>query len=116
MIESPAPDIKRRLAEAIVELASQTNFFVAARGLGIGEARLSDLRHGRAERFTIDRLVKILAKVNRRVDVSITVVGGWTQVDWWEGRFPPRPDPRRPLPPRREVSPRKPLAKSGKRR
>ena len=116
MIESPTSDIKRKLAEAIVELANQTNFFVAARGLGIGEARLSDLRHGRADRFTIDRLIKILAKVNRRVDVSITVVGGRTQVDWWEGRFPPRPDPRRQASARRELARGQPLAKSGKRR
>jgi predicted XRE-type DNA-binding protein len=89
MIESPTPEIKRKLAAAIVEIANQTNFFVAAGGLGIGEARLSDLRHGRADRFTIDRLVRMLAKVDRRVDVSITVIGR-DRVDWFAGRFPKR--------------------------
>ena len=88
MIEPPIPAIKRQLAEAIVEVANQTNFFVAATCLGIGNARLSDLRRGRVDRFTIDWLIKILAKVDRRVDVSITVVG-YPEVRWFAGSFRP---------------------------
>ena len=105
MIEPPVPAIKRTLAAAIVEISSQTNFFVAAPRLGIGTARLSDLRRGREGRFTIDRLIEILAKVDRRVDVSITVIG-YGQVDWFAGKrsprksmggkFSPRETPRRP--------------------
>ena len=104
MIDSPVPAIKRKLAEAIVEIANQTSFFVAAPRLGIGTARLSDLRRGREARFTIDRLIEILAQVNRRVEVSITVVG-YSEVDWFGGKFPPRKPPA-PKPRRRPDSTR----------
>jgi predicted XRE-type DNA-binding protein len=103
MIELPTAEIKRKLGETIVEIASQTNFFVAAKGLGIGTARLSDLRRGRVDRFTIDRLIQILAQVDRRVDVSVTVVGH-PEVRWFAGKFPPRPGSAR------KVRPRRPLA------
>ena len=86
MIDSPVLEIKKRLAAEIVAIADQTNFFVAARGLGLGTARLSDLRRGRVERFTIDRLVRALAVVDRRVDVSVTVVGR-RDVEWFAEGF-----------------------------
>jgi predicted XRE-type DNA-binding protein len=74
MIEPSTVDIKKRLAAEIVAVANETNFFVAARALELDPARLSDLRKGRVERFTIDRLIRVLAIANRRVDISIEVV------------------------------------------
>jgi predicted XRE-type DNA-binding protein len=70
------------LADAIVRVASQTNFHVAAPALGIDTARLSDLRRGRVDRFTVDRLIRILAVVDRRVDAAIVTVGG-ERVSWF---------------------------------
>ena len=71
MLDDPIPALKRQLADAILDLASQTNFFLAAKRLGIDEARLSDLRHGRVARFSVERLIRILATVDRRVDIEI---------------------------------------------
>src|SRR3954467_3671416 len=82
MLDDPVPALKRQLADAIVRIASQTNFHVAAPALGIDTARLSDLRRGRVDRFTLDRLIRILAVVDRRVDASVVTVGG-ERVSWF---------------------------------
>jgi hypothetical protein len=47
MLDDPVPALKRQLADAIVRVASQTNFHVAAPALGIDTARLSNLRRRR---------------------------------------------------------------------
>jgi len=82
MLDDPVPALKRQLADAIVAIANQTNFHVAAPALGIDTARLSDLRRGRVNRFSIDRLIRILAVVDRRVDAKIVTVGR-EHVEWW---------------------------------
>ena len=114
MIEPPLLEIKRRLAAEIVAVADQTNFFVAAKGLGIGTARLSDLRHGRVQRFTIDRLIRVLAVVDRRVDVSISVVGN-PRVQWMAEGFRRQRELRaQAAAAGREVGLAQPVAKFGK--
>lgn len=82
MLDDPVPALKRQLADAIVAIANQTNFHVAAPALGIDTARLSDLRRGRVNRFSIDRLIRILAVVDRRVDAKVVTVGP-ERVEWW---------------------------------
>jgi len=82
MLDDPVPALKRQLADAIVAIANQTNFHVAAPALGIDSARLSDLRRGRVNRFSIARLIRILAVVDRRVDAKIVTVGR-ERVEWW---------------------------------
>ena len=41
---------------------------------GIAGSELSRIRRAKLDRFTIDRLVTILNKLDRRVDVSVSVV------------------------------------------
>jgi len=82
MLDDPVPALKRQLADAIVRIAGQTNFHVAAPVLGIDTARLSDLRRGRVDRFSIDRLIRILAVVDRRVEATIVTVGD-ERVRWF---------------------------------
>ncbi len=43
----------------------------AARLLEVSQPRISDLKNGKIERFTIDMLVKMLGKLNRKVDFKI---------------------------------------------
>ena len=43
----------------------------AAERLGVSQARVSDLVRGKLRQFTIDALVTMLARVGRRVEVSI---------------------------------------------
>ena len=64
--------LKRQLAGAILELAGRMPITVAGRRLGIGPARMCDLRHGRVARFSVERLIRILGTVDR--DVRLTVV------------------------------------------
>jgi hypothetical protein len=64
--------LKRQLADAILELAGRMPITVAGRRLGIGPARMCDLRKGRVARFSVERLIRILGTVDR--DVRLTVV------------------------------------------
>ncbi len=43
----------------------------AAELLGIQQSRVSDLVRGKIDRFSIDMLVKLLAKTGRRVEIKI---------------------------------------------
>ena len=72
MLDDPIPALKIQLANEILALAGETNFFVAARRLGLDVARLSDLRCGRVARFSVERLIRMLATVDRRVEIHIT--------------------------------------------
>ena len=45
---------------------------VAAERFGVSQPRVSDLVRGKLDRFTIDALVTMLARVGRRVEVSVT--------------------------------------------
>ena len=71
MSNDPIPELKLQLAREIVRLADQTNFFVAAMALGIDYPRLSDLRKGRLKRFSLQKLIRILATVERKVTLEI---------------------------------------------
>ena len=64
--------LKRQLADAILGLAGRMPVTVAGRRLGIGPARMCDLRRGRVARFSVERLIRILGTVDR--DVRLTVV------------------------------------------
>ncbi|MEO1247565.1 MAG: helix-turn-helix transcriptional regulator [Pseudomonadota bacterium] len=44
----------------------------AAELLGIQQSRVSDLVRGKIDRFSIDMLVKLLAKAGRRVEIKIS--------------------------------------------
>jgi predicted XRE-type DNA-binding protein len=43
----------------------------AAKLLGVGQPRLSDLYNGKIERFTVDMLMKWLAKLGKNVTVKV---------------------------------------------
>ena len=52
----PIPALKRQLADAILAIADPQPITLAARRLGIDPARMCDLRRGRIERFSVERL------------------------------------------------------------
>jgi predicted XRE-type DNA-binding protein len=43
----------------------------ATKLLEVTQPRISDLKNGKIEKFTIDMLVKMLGKLNRKVDFKI---------------------------------------------
>jgi predicted XRE-type DNA-binding protein len=92
MPDDPILTLKRQLADAILALASQTNMHVAARAFGIGVPRMSDLRHGRIARFSVERLIRILAMAGRKVELSI-VVSSPERRPWFGAPHPRRLTP-----------------------
>ena len=78
----PIPALKRQLADAILAIADPQPITLAARRLGIDPARMCDLRRGRIERFSVERLIRILATVDRGVSVTVVVTGS-AQVCWF---------------------------------
>jgi len=60
MLNDPIGPLERQLADEVLEIASHTNMRVAARVFRMDEPRLSDLRHGRIARFSVERLIRIL--------------------------------------------------------
>ena len=78
----PIPPLKQQLADEILDAVSSLNVTIAAAVLDIGASRLGDLRHGRVGRFSVERLIRILAVIDRRV--SLTVVNeGAAEIRWF---------------------------------
>jgi len=75
MIDDPIPRLKEQLRQAILAALGRKNQSIAARILGVHETRMSNIELGRLERFSLQKLIRLLAGINRRVDVTVTAVG-----------------------------------------
>lgn len=71
----PIPALKRQLAGEIRALLADHHQFVAAMILGVDQPRMSDIQRGRLERFSLEKLIRLLAHINCRVAISIVSVG-----------------------------------------
>jgi hypothetical protein len=80
-VDDPVPALKRQLADSILALARGTNPVLAGRVLGVDEARMSDLTHGRNKRFSLQGLIR-MANVDRRVVLRVEVSGP-PQIRWF---------------------------------
>jgi predicted XRE-type DNA-binding protein len=69
----PIPELKRQLGAELTALVAGWRAVEIADRMGIEPARVSDLRHGRLERFSLERLIRCLAGLRRRVDLVVTV-------------------------------------------
>jgi len=88
----PVPELKERLAQEIVEVMEGWTQWNAAVLLGTDQPRVSDLRQGKLERFSLEQLMRMLARINRRVDV--TIVPTWRH-SWLRKSTETPPPPRR---------------------
>jgi predicted XRE-type DNA-binding protein len=70
--DDPIFALKRQLADAILRLSAGVFPPAAARRFGIDPARMRDLSAGRIARFSVERLIRILATVDCRVTVDIS--------------------------------------------
>jgi predicted XRE-type DNA-binding protein len=75
MIDDPIPAMKEQLRQAILAALGRKNQRFAARILGVHETRMSNIERGRLERFSLQKLIRLLARINRRVDLAVVVVG-----------------------------------------
>ena len=66
--------IKANLAAEIIRVLRESKLsnVAAAERAGVAETDISRIRNADLNRFTIDRLVRILNRLDRRVDVVIT--------------------------------------------
>ena len=72
---TPRPDpvlaLKRQLAEHVIAITSGWSQWEIGVFLGLDQPRMSDLKNGRARRFSIDRLVRMLDKLSHDVHVDL---------------------------------------------
>jgi len=67
----PIPQLKRDAAATIVALIAGDNAIEIGEYLGIGQPRISDLRRGKLERFSLERLIRLLERLGQRVTLQI---------------------------------------------
>jgi predicted XRE-type DNA-binding protein len=68
----PIPALKQQVAIAIVERIRVWNQFNAAELLRTDQPRISDLRNGNLERFSLERLIRFVARRGGTVSITIT--------------------------------------------
>jgi predicted XRE-type DNA-binding protein len=71
MYVDPVPPLKRELAAELVRIIAGWNRANVAVLMHTDPARVSDLRHGRLDRFSVESLVRFLARMRHHVQVTI---------------------------------------------
>jgi predicted XRE-type DNA-binding protein len=69
--DDPIPALKRQLAELLVERLEGWSQTYAAHLLGIDQPRLSNLRRGRLERFSLEQLIRFVVRVEGTVELQV---------------------------------------------
>jgi len=73
----PIPELKRQLAQLIVARVDGWSQVNAASLLGTDQPRVSDLRRGRLERFSLEQLLRFVSRVDGTARIT---------VEWSTGR------------------------------
>ena len=73
-IEDPIPKLKEQLRQVILAEVGQWSQQTAAGVLRIDQARMSKLERGRLDAFSLEKLIRILATVDLRVDINVVSV------------------------------------------
>jgi len=72
MTKDPIPELKRVAAEELVRVIDRWGQHEAAYWLGTDQPRISDLRRGRLERISLERLIRWLDRASCEVELRIT--------------------------------------------
>ena len=98
----PIPALKREVAAALTEVVRHGNGDDLGALLGTDRFRISDLRHGRLARFSLETLLRLLARAGMRFELRIEPVSYRKRstsraiaTDSHQSPFP-EPAPRRP--------------------
>jgi len=70
----PIPELKRRLGAQLAELLQGWNADDIATRIGTDRPRVSELRRGKLERFSLETLIRYLDRLRHRVDITVTRV------------------------------------------
>jgi len=68
----PVPALKQQIADELVRVAERWPRMLIASFFGVDRARISDLRHGRMNRFSLERLVRMAAEAGVEVELRLT--------------------------------------------
>jgi hypothetical protein len=74
--DDPIPELKRELAAELVRIMSPYRTTDVLANVRIDQPRVSDLRRGRLERISVERLIRWLSQMGYRVEFSLTKVPG----------------------------------------
>ena len=74
-VKAPIAALRQQLGDEILRLVGHLPTVISASLLCIDERRMADLRHGRVQRFTVERLIRMLAQIDRRVDLTVVNTG-----------------------------------------
>ena len=74
-VKAPIAALRQQLADEILRLVDHLPTVISANLLCIDERRMADLRHGRVQRFSVERLIRMLAQIDRRVDLTVVNTG-----------------------------------------
>jgi predicted XRE-type DNA-binding protein len=69
--DDPIPALKRQLGEELARLVAEWNIDDIAFIIGTDRARISDLRAVRLERFSLERLIRFLARLDYSVELTV---------------------------------------------
>lgn len=70
-LADPLPALKEQLASEIIAVTAGFSQWEVAAYLGLDQPRISDLKRGRLGRFTLDRLVTLLSRLDHDVALDI---------------------------------------------
>ncbi|HEY2852712.1 MAG TPA: XRE family transcriptional regulator [Gemmatimonadaceae bacterium] len=69
--EDPIPELKRQLAQLVVARLDGRSQVYAADLLGTDQPRVSDLRRGRLERFSLEQLLRFIARIDGTARITV---------------------------------------------
>jgi predicted XRE-type DNA-binding protein len=79
MLDDPIPKLKQQLANSILETIDW-QWAIYEGLIGLDQPRISNLERGHLDRFSVQKLIRVLALLNRRVDVKVVAVGAIPKV------------------------------------
>jgi len=68
----PIPKLKQEAAAKIVALLDEWSWQNAAALIGTDQPRVSDLRRGKLDRFSLETLIRFLTRLRQRVELQVT--------------------------------------------
>ena len=71
--KDPIPELKQELRREILDAVGKYAQYVAASAIGTDQPRMSDLHRGHLERFSLETLIRFLARIERRVELNVVV-------------------------------------------
>jgi predicted XRE-type DNA-binding protein len=88
----PVPCLKEQLAHEIVHRLDGWTQDVAANFIGTDPSRVSDLRRGRLERFSLQQLIRFITRDSGAVTLHVTWTSRWKKLrdQRDQRRVPPR--------------------------